>query len=349
MELIDRYLQAVRFWLPKSQRQHDLIAELGEDLQSQVDEKEEELGRELTRAEVSEILKRCGSPMTVASRLGPQRNLIGPGLYPIYAFVLKMVLLWILVPVFVFIVGPVNLGNSGGDWGRAVSSTLGDLWSGAFIAAGIITLVFAILERTQALASVACKWDPSTLPPLQSPERKTSLVNTACELAFSVFGLIWLLLLPQHPFLVLGPAASFLKPAPFWNTFYLPIVLLAAAVILRPALTLARPRWTVFPLWAQLVQSALTLVLLRFMIEAAGQMAHGDWHPFVVLADGVRSPEQYLRLSKITAIVNASILLSLVCTWIGTCIAGAIQTWKLLQHFRRQISVSRQPASVQAR
>jgi len=34
MELVDRYLQAVRFWAPKPQE--DLIAELGEDLRSQI-------------------------------------------------------------------------------------------------------------------------------------------------------------------------------------------------------------------------------------------------------------------------------------------------------------------------
>jgi hypothetical protein len=38
-----------------------------------------------------------------------------------------MVLLWILVPVFVIIVGPVNLANSGGDWASAVFNTFGDL------------------------------------------------------------------------------------------------------------------------------------------------------------------------------------------------------------------------------
>ena len=31
MELLDRYLQAVRFWLPKAQQQ-DIIAELSSDL-----------------------------------------------------------------------------------------------------------------------------------------------------------------------------------------------------------------------------------------------------------------------------------------------------------------------------
>src|SRR5277367_1738820 len=127
-ELIDRYLQAVRFWLPRSHRQADLIAELGEDLRSQVDDKEAELGHPLDKNEMAELLKRCGSPMMVAGRLGPQRRLIGPALFPIYAFVLKMVLLWILVPVFIFIVGPVNLVDGAADWPGAILRTFGDLW-----------------------------------------------------------------------------------------------------------------------------------------------------------------------------------------------------------------------------
>src|ERR1700680_4145389 len=123
-DLVDRYLQAVRFWLPKSHRQEDLLVELGEDLRSQIEEKESELGHPLEEAEMSAMLKRCGSPMMVAGRLGPQQHLIGPALFPIYEFVLKMVLLWILVPVFIFIVGPVNLANAGGNWGSAIVSTL---------------------------------------------------------------------------------------------------------------------------------------------------------------------------------------------------------------------------------
>src|SRR5271170_2565078 len=165
LDLIDRYLQAVRFWLPKTHRQDDLIAELGEDLRSQIDDKESELGHPLDKGEMAEILKRCGSPMMVAGRLGPQRHLIGPALFPIYGFVLKMVLLWILVPVFIFIVGPVNLVDGAADWPGAILRTFGDLWSGLFIAAGIITLVFAILERTSAHLGAECKWDPLKLPP----------------------------------------------------------------------------------------------------------------------------------------------------------------------------------------
>jgi hypothetical protein len=77
MELVDRYLQAVEFWLPKRQRQ-DIIAELSEDLRSQIEEQETALGRKLKDEEVEAILKRRGSPLAVASRYLPQRYLIGP-------------------------------------------------------------------------------------------------------------------------------------------------------------------------------------------------------------------------------------------------------------------------------
>ena len=56
MELLERYLQAVKFWLPKEQKQ-DIIAELSEDLHSQIEEKEAELGRKLTAIEVEFLLK----------------------------------------------------------------------------------------------------------------------------------------------------------------------------------------------------------------------------------------------------------------------------------------------------
>jgi hypothetical protein len=335
MELVDRYLQAVRFWVPRTRRQEELIAELGEDLRSQVEEKETELGRPLDEEEVSAILKRCGNPTLVAGRLGPKGYVIGPTLYPIYLFVLKMVLLWILVPVFIFIVGPVNLANSGGDLGAAIGHTIGNLWSGLFIAGGVITLVFAVLERTHAQLGTECKWDPSSLPPLQKQERKTSLVQAVCELVFGWFGLIWLLLLPHYPFLILGPAAGFLKPAPMWHTFYLPIVLVAVFGLLRSGMILARPQWTWLPSLSQLMQTMLSLIVLHFILNVATQTPGGTWHPFVVLADSVRDSAHY---THIAAIVNASILLSLASAWLGLCIAAIIQTWEFMRQVRKLTS-----------
>jgi hypothetical protein len=337
-DLIDRYLQAVRFWVPKTNRQEDLLSELGEDLRSQFDDKETELGRPLDKAEMAAILKRCGSPMMVAARIGPQRHLIGPALFPIYGFVLKMVLLWIQVPLFVFIIGPVNLAYSGGDWGSAVLNTFGTLWSALFIAAGIITLVFAIIERTSAHLGAECNWNPLKLPPVRNQEHKPSLFKAVCELGFGWFGLIWLLLLPKYPFLILGPAAAFLKAGPILHTFYLPFVLLSVIGLARSGITLARPQWTWFPLLSQLLQSALMLILLNYMIEALTK-APGAY-PFLVLRDGVvhdalRDSPKYF---KIAAIVNVSILISVGATWLGVCIAAIAQTWAFLRYLRKRTS-----------
>lgn len=338
-DLIDRYLQAVRFWLPNSHRQEDLLAELGEDLRSQIEEKESELGHPLQKDDTAAILKRCGSPMMVAGRLGPQRHLIGPALFPIYEFVLKMVLFWILVPVFIFIVGPVNVATAG-SWGIGVAVTFAHLWSGLFIAAGIITLVFAIIERTSAQIGAEVTWDPLKLPPVRTEARKPSALKAVCELGFGCFGLIWLLLVPHYPFLIFGPAAGFLKAAPLWHTFYVPIVLLSTLGLVRPAVTLARPQWTWFPLLSQLLQSALTLILLHYMLQAVTRAPSG--YAFVRLKDAVRDSRHYIQVA---AIVNVSIFLSVAGTWLGLCIATIVQTWVFLKYLGNRTSRAQHAAS----
>ncbi len=342
MELIERYLQAVRFWMPKAQQ--DLVAELADDLQSQVDEKEEEIGRPLNDAEVSAILKRCGSPITVAERLAPKQHLIGPALFPVYWFVLKMVLLWILLPVFIFILGPVNLANANGDWGAAVVTTLGNLWSGMFIAAGIVTLVFAILEYTHAVVGIQSEWNPKSLPPVRKQEDRPSFLQTACELMFGIIGLIWLLLVVHSPMLILGPAAAFLKAAPMWHTFYYPILALSLIAPVRSALILSKPQWNGFPLWSQLLQTALSLILLNFMITAALRMTAGAWQPFVIPVSNLTESAHYMHVATIA---NASIFLSMAGVWIGLSIAAVSQTWKVIRHIRGRTSLAMQSASLQ--
>ena len=93
MELLDRYLQAVKKHLPW-QRQDDIIAELRANLEAQLEDKEAELGRPLTKEEAEQWLKQMGSPIQVAARYQRQQYLIGPALFPTYWYVLKLVLTW---------------------------------------------------------------------------------------------------------------------------------------------------------------------------------------------------------------------------------------------------------------
>ena len=93
MELLDRYLEAVRKNLPWK-RQDDLLAELRANLEAQLEDKESALGRSLTKEEAEAWVKQLGSPMQMAARYQPQQYLIGPALFPIYRLVLKTAFLW---------------------------------------------------------------------------------------------------------------------------------------------------------------------------------------------------------------------------------------------------------------
>src|SRR4029453_731894 len=94
MNLLDRYLDAVRNRLPRNQRD-DIVAELRDILLSQIEAEETTHTRRLTDDEIAEILKRFGRPMTVAARYGASNYLIGPALYPAYLASLKL-LAWVL-------------------------------------------------------------------------------------------------------------------------------------------------------------------------------------------------------------------------------------------------------------
>ena len=67
MTLLERYLQAVRFFLP-SRQQDDIVRELSENLALRDGGSSETLGRQLTEDEQADILRRHGHPMLVAAR-----------------------------------------------------------------------------------------------------------------------------------------------------------------------------------------------------------------------------------------------------------------------------------------
>src|ERR1019366_9817627 len=130
----------VKFWLPKAQ-QEDIIAELGEDLQSQVEEREGALGHKLDEDELAIILKKRGSPTKIASGFIPEQRLISPAMLPVYRLVLKIVLLWVLAPLFAFVfLGPIF---SSAHPGLVILDFFAEAWRAGFMVVGIVTVVFA--------------------------------------------------------------------------------------------------------------------------------------------------------------------------------------------------------------
>ncbi|HEY1802542.1 MAG TPA: DUF4149 domain-containing protein [Terriglobales bacterium] len=245
MELIERYLQAVGFWLPKAQRQ-DILAELSEDIRSQAEDKESELGRKLTDADVEEILKQRGSPIMVANRYLPQRHLIGPVLFPIYRLVLKIAWLfyflpWLLVWVCLNTFVPSYRAQAAGN---LTVGALHGLWLALVYTFASVTFAFAVLEKYALKTGFLEKWNPRKLPPLRDPNRIKRSNSISEIVALVVVFILWIGFL-SSPVMVDRPEVRIVL-APAWHYYFWWIVILIAVTLATSCVNLLRPYWTRF-------------------------------------------------------------------------------------------------------
>ncbi|HEX4311674.1 MAG TPA: hypothetical protein VHZ25_16705 [Acidobacteriaceae bacterium] len=245
MDLIARYLQAVKFWLPKRQ-QDDIIAELSEDLRAQLEERESTLGRKLNDLEIEALLRQRGSPLLVANRYLPQQSLIGPLLFPIYVVVLKIVTLISLIPAFVgLIAGIVSrvLGNMvGTGWTPPFAAIAGHFFDGWFSSLAIVTLLFAVLERTPAKTEILEKWNPRKLPPLR-PANSIPRSSSIFEISGLLCLLVWWVVAMAPP-LRIHLGTFHVSVVSSWSFVYWAVLALSAATTILSITNLLRPWWT---------------------------------------------------------------------------------------------------------
>jgi len=323
MELVERYLQAVRFWLPRD-KQDDIIAELRDDIRSEIDDKESALGHPLDKGELEALLKRRGPPVVVAGGFLPQRHLIGPIWFPIYWLVLRLAIAanaipWLVVWLILWFNSP---GYRAAHPGMAIFGTLGTLWTTVWIQFAVITVIFAALDRYQTRAFIA-GWKPGQLAPLRKTRDRVSRAESTFGLAFSVIFLYWLLSVPAFPWMSFGAASGFLRINPGLRVFYLPLVVIVLVGTAQYVLNLFRPDWIWLPPVTRLGTSIAGMVLLYFI---------GRVSPFVVLSDSAVNAERY---GKVADVLNLCLVLTLACFWLAFAIACVVHTIQCFGHFRR--------------
>jgi hypothetical protein len=266
MELLERYLYAVKCGLPKAQ-QDDIIAELAEDLRSQIEDKEAELSRSLDDSEIATILKQRGHPAAVAGGYLPQRYLIGPALFPVYRLVLQIVVVWVLIPVFVLIVGPIAVVTAAHP-SRELVKTLWDLAMSAFFTLGVVTLVFALMERHPAGCKEWEKWDPRRLPrvPKVEPDgrptpRAAAIAELAAGLVVSWLFVTWFRTTFDFP----GVRVTL---APVWRNLYWPFLLVLLGGVPVGWVSWIWPSRTRLRAGTRLTIHGLSLVVVFILLRA---------------------------------------------------------------------------------
>lgn len=316
MELIDRYLHAVEGFLPKRDQQ-DIVRELGDDIRSQLEDCERELERPLTALEVETFLKEMGHPMLLAARFRPQRHLVGPALFPFYE---RTLFIAIGVALLVNVVIAATLVATGRPASEILDSVLRFPATTAVTVLGWVTLVFAIGEWTLGHTRVLLAWDPTRLPPVRRGEARVSRLQVFGEAVVSASFLAYLVLVPGNPWLLFGPAHTFLETSPVWERYYPAIVALVSLWLLIPVVNLFRPDWTRFRVAARLLAGVVSLILLGLLVDAG---------PYVAMK-GTPTAES----TKTLEALNLGVRLSFAITWIITLVDGVREGVRYWRHAR---------------
>ena len=299
MELLDRYLQAVKKHLPW-QRQDDIIAELKANMESQHEDQEAELGRPLTTGEQEDWLRRVGPPMLVAARYRPQQYLIGPAIFPIYWYVLRMAFLWATV-IYSIVTAVLIVTQT--PTGTAVLTAILRVPGVLITVAAWVTGVFAVIEfatiryphMCPAIPGFSAPWNPSTLPPLEKQpatgRKPRSYAQAVAEIVFGFLFLGWFVLVPQYPYLMFGPGAAYFHASPYqlgavWITFFWWVVVLNLVQLVWSCINLWRGSWQHSSAIKHFVVKTISLIPIVLMLNVAD-------HAYVLLKHPAQDQLRY--------------------------------------------------------
>ena len=164
MNLVEDYLRAVSLLLPRGQRD-DIIAELRDTVLNRIEARETELGRPLSDAEVEDVLRTVGHPITVAAAYGEgPRHAVGPTLYPYWAFALKV---GVALQLSITVITMIIRGAATGDFTLAMDQAIRSAINGPLILIGLATGACWLAERRGMKFDHALRWRVRDLRSLQ--------------------------------------------------------------------------------------------------------------------------------------------------------------------------------------
>ena len=280
MDLFDRYLSAVRANLPAAQAD-DIVAEIGDDLQSQADEREAQLGRALTDDDAVAILRAYGNPRIVAARYAQHQALIGPALLPFYWYALRTVA---VVVVAVELAGGAFRFDC-------------DRQSRLVLSQPRRRVEFALLcgrhrhrhfcpDRTRTAAALASRrhrrYEMGSAPVAGTGFARvpysTSIANTIAN------GVFFLILLDlgglRHQFVTMmtqwGSQTWPFVPTAAWQPFYITLLISSFVLAATGIVTLVRPRWSTLYSGVMVATNCLVIVGAALTLRAAPLVTPGS-------------------------------------------------------------------------
>lgn len=206
-ELMERYIYEVIRRVSKEQ-QEDIQLELKALIEDMYEDKNDE-------TDIEDILKKLGDPAIFAKQYQDEsKYLISPEYYDDYSWLVKVVLGCILLSAVVSFLIQMIIGQKG--FSDCLGDSFGSLLVGSMVGFGIVTLLFAGMERRNIKIEFRKKWTidqlskdnnqinsmhwiPTHLPPV--PDKRALISRGDC-IANIIFTVIFCVLLPILPSLV---------------------------------------------------------------------------------------------------------------------------------------------------
>jgi hypothetical protein len=245
-------------------------------------------------------VKHLGPPMVMAGRYQPQQYLIGPTIFPMYWWVMRLALLWCLT--IYSVIKAVEIVSNSPTGSAVLKAVLGAPWS-LLVTAAWVTAVFAAIEfaTTHSSAKFPAEvvghidWSPGSLPTAEEVgsegKRPRSFARAVAELVFGLLWLIWLLLIPSHPYLLMGPSAFYLRVSPYqlapvFVPFFWCIVTLNLVQLAWRLIDLARGTWQKPRAAQHITVKTLGLIAILVLFNARD-------HAWVLLKHPVTNAARY--------------------------------------------------------
>ncbi len=276
MELLERYLRAVKPGLPKAQRE-DILAELSENITSQMEDKAAELGHPLTEAEQEEVLQQFGHPLVVAGRYQPGagtltfgRTLIGPELFPFYLRGVR----W-AVGLAVGIVSVINITMSlinPRRWENLIPALL-------FHSTLQFLIQTAVWTGIQAhYTKYPVSWNAKSLPKLPTKIERVPIAESIFQLVLYVLAVPWLQAAFGPRYATLGPT----KVSGAWHDMYVPVMGVMIVSILQAIVNIFRPDWVRFRLISRISTSLVMLGVSAYLLSVGNLVTITNKFPMTV-------------------------------------------------------------------
>jgi hypothetical protein len=262
MELLDRYLQAVREYLLRNRRD-DVVKELGDNILSQMEDEASALGRPLTEAEQAAILKQHGHPLVAAARYRrlPLQQLVGPALFPLYWYMLQAAVFFVAA---LHVMLAVVLALSTGSVLPAMVTAWGYFWLWMLAAVGGLTIAFGLVEYFGGGKIPFTE----TFNPLDLPKVKKSPASGGNSMTELVMGGLFLV---AWPIFLHSATPSFARSSPVhlasaWWHFEVPMLLVVALGMAVAYVALFRPQYPRLRAALRLVSDLAGVVTCYFFL-----------------------------------------------------------------------------------